>query len=64
MLIFREGHLRHIIKCYMEYYNAMRTHLSLGKDAPIWRDIQCAGASKCGLCLVDCAISTCGSDLR
>ncbi len=29
--------------CYMEYYNTMRTHLSLGKDAPIWRDIQCAG---------------------
>ena len=38
-----EQHLRHILKCYMEYYNAVRTHLSLGKDAPIWRDIQCAG---------------------
>lgn len=24
----------------MEYYNAVRIHLSLGKDAPIWRDIQ------------------------
>lgn len=32
-----------ILKCYMEYYNAVRTHLSLGKDAPIWRDIQRAG---------------------
>ena len=30
----------HILKCYMEYYNAVRTHLSLGKDAPIGRAIQ------------------------
>ena len=36
-------HLRHILMCYMTYYNAVRTHLSLGKDAPIGRDIQCAG---------------------
>jgi hypothetical protein len=28
-----EQHLRHILACYMEYYNAVRTHLSLGKDA-------------------------------
>jgi hypothetical protein len=27
----------------MEHYNAVRTHLSLGKDAPIGQDIQCAG---------------------
>jgi hypothetical protein len=27
----------------MEYYNAVRTHLSLGKDAPIRRVIQCVG---------------------
>jgi transposase InsO family protein len=25
---------------YMEYYNAVRTHLSLGKDAPVRRLIQ------------------------
>jgi hypothetical protein len=29
--------------CYMEYYNAVRTHLSLGKDAPVRRIIQLAG---------------------
>ena len=43
IVVTGEQHLRHILKCYMEYYNAVRTHLSLGKDAPIWRDIQCAG---------------------
>jgi Integrase core domain len=65
IVVTGEQHLRHVLKCYMEYYNVVRTHLSLGKDAPIWRDIQCAGcASKCGLCLVDCTISTRGFDLR
>jgi hypothetical protein len=29
--------------CYMEYYNAVRTHLALGKDAPGRRIIQLAG---------------------
>ena len=43
IVVTGEQHLRHILKCYMEYYNAVRTHLSLSKDAPIWRDIQCAG---------------------
>jgi hypothetical protein len=43
IVVTGEKHLRHILKCYMDYYNAVRTHLSLGKDAPIWRDTQCAG---------------------
>jgi transposase InsO family protein len=43
IVVTGEQHLRHVLKCYMEYYNAVRTHLSLGKDAPIWRDIQRAG---------------------
>ena len=34
IVVTGEQHLRHILKCYMEYYNAVRTHLSLGKDAP------------------------------
>ena len=29
----RRADLRCILKYYMEYYNAVRTHLSLGKDA-------------------------------
>ena len=43
IVVTGEQHLRHILKCYLEYYNAVRTHLSLRKDAPIWRDIQRAG---------------------
>ena len=35
VVVFGERHLRHVLSCYMEYYNATRTHLSLGKDAPI-----------------------------
>jgi hypothetical protein len=41
-----EQHLRHILQCYMAYYNAVRTHLSLGKDAPNGRAIQRQGRIK------------------
>ena len=43
IVVTGEQHLRCILKYYMEYYNTVRTHLSLGKDAPICRDIQRAG---------------------
>jgi hypothetical protein len=39
IVVTGERHLRHILACYMDYYNAMRTHLSLGKDAPNGRAI-------------------------
>ena len=32
ILVVGEQHLRHILMCYVEYYNSVRTHLSLGKD--------------------------------
>jgi transposase InsO family protein len=34
MLIFGEAHLRQVLSSYAEYYNEVRTHLALGKDAP------------------------------
>ena len=37
IVVMGEQHLR------LEYYNAVRTHLSLGKDAPIRRGVQCVG---------------------
>jgi len=40
IIVTGERQLHHILKCYMEYYNAVRTHLSLGKDAPNRRAIQ------------------------
>jgi transposase InsO family protein len=43
VVVVGEQHLRHILMAYMEYYNAVRTHLSLGKDAPVRRLIQRAG---------------------
>ena len=43
IVVTGEQHLRHILQCYLEYYNAVRTHLSLGKDAPIRRVIHSVG---------------------
>jgi hypothetical protein len=40
IVVTGEQHLRHILQCYMDYYNAVRTHLSLRKDAPNGRAIQ------------------------
>jgi hypothetical protein len=35
--VFGERHLRHVLLSYMKYYNEMRTHLSMEKDAPVPR---------------------------
>ena len=40
MLVFGESHLRQILSSYAAYYNEVRTHLAVGKDAPL----QCNGA--------------------
>src|SRR5215813_13866298 len=40
MVILGEDHLRRLLKAYAAYYNGFRTHLSLGKDAPLVRPIQ------------------------
>jgi transposase InsO family protein len=43
VVVLGEQHLRHILLSYLNYYNALRTHLSLGKDAPVPRAVQAAG---------------------
>jgi transposase InsO family protein len=43
MLIFGESHLRRILSAYAAYYNQMRTHLALQKDAPLHRAAQHSG---------------------
>jgi Integrase core domain len=43
VVVFDEWHLRHLLRCYADYYNGSRTHLSLGKDAPVRRQIQSVG---------------------
>src|ERR1700704_3249365 len=42
-VVFGEAHLRRILAPYASYYNAFRTHLSLGKDSPGRRPIQWLG---------------------
>ena len=43
VVVFGERHLRHVLSCYIDYYNAARTHLSLTKDTPIPRAVQSVG---------------------
>ena len=38
-----EVHLRRILKSYAHYYNGVRTHRSLNKDAPVSRSVQRTG---------------------
>jgi transposase InsO family protein len=40
VIVLGEGHLRKILKSYLEYYHCSRTHLWLGKDAPEPRMVQ------------------------
>jgi transposase InsO family protein len=40
VIVFNEEHLRRILSKYACYYNEVRTHLSLGKDAPCTRPIE------------------------
>ncbi|HEX9072019.1 MAG TPA: hypothetical protein VF852_08735 [Pseudolabrys sp.] len=43
LIVFGETHLHRILKTYAGYYNAVRTHLSLEKDAPKFRRRQMRG---------------------
>ena len=41
LIIVDERHLRRLLlRDYAEYYNRLRTHLSLGKDAPFGRPVR------------------------
>jgi hypothetical protein len=40
LIVFNEAHLRRILWKYACYYNQVRTHLALGKDAPCGRPIE------------------------
>ena len=43
VVVLGEAHLRRILAGYASYYNGLRTHLSLGKDAPTHRLVQRLG---------------------
>ena len=40
LIILGEKHLRRILRSYGRYYNEIRTHRSLNKDAPFSRPVQ------------------------
>jgi transposase InsO family protein len=43
VLVLGEAHLRRILSAYADYYNCVRTHLALDKDAPLSRPVQSIG---------------------
>jgi len=46
VIVLGEAHLRRILKSYSAYYNNIRTHRSLDKDAPVSRPVQRIGSFK------------------
>jgi transposase InsO family protein len=43
VIVFNERHLRRGFRTYVAYYQRSRTHLALGKDAPVERAVQPIG---------------------
>ncbi len=46
IIVLGEMHLRRVLKSYADYYNGVRTHRSLNKDAPVTRQIHRIGSIK------------------
>jgi transposase InsO family protein len=46
IIVLGEAHLCRILKSYADYYNSVRTHRSLNKDAPAVRLVQRTGSIK------------------
>jgi putative transposase len=44
VIVLNRRHLRRILKEYFEYYHEARTHLGLGKDSPVPREVELPGA--------------------
>lgn len=44
IIVLGEAHLRRILRSYARYYNDIRTHWSLSKDAPVSRPVQRTGS--------------------
>jgi hypothetical protein len=60
VIVFGEARLRRILKAYASYYNTVRTHLSLNKDAPDFRRPQKIGSIAAISILGGCIINTSG----
>ena len=44
VIVLNEGHLRRLLREFLDYYHHDRTHLSLGKDPPCGRPVRAAPA--------------------
>ena len=64
VVVFGERHLCHLLLSYMKYYNEVRTHLSLEKDAPVSRAVERAGSILCRPVLGGLHTNMFGFDLR
>jgi hypothetical protein len=62
IVVLGEAHLRRVLKSYARYYNEMRTHRSLDKDAPHSRAVQHTGSICHALSSADCIITTSESE--
>jgi transposase InsO family protein len=63
VVVFGERHLRHLLLSYVNYYNTVRTHLSLAKDAPVWRPVHTVGRIQARPSSAACIINMSGFDL-
>ena len=64
VIVLGDAHLRRILTKYAAYYNELRTHRSLGKDAPIHRAIQHVGRIASRSLLADFITIIAKSDFR
>jgi transposase InsO family protein len=46
VIVWSEANLRRVLQSYASYYNEIRTHRSLNKDAPVSRPVQRTGTIK------------------
>jgi hypothetical protein len=58
IIVLGEMHLRQILRWYADYYNSVRTHRSLDKDAPFTRQFSESEASNHTPSLVDFTTTT------
>jgi transposase InsO family protein len=64
VIVLGEAHLRWLLTKYAAYYNELRTHRSLKKDAPVHRAVQSAGRLVSAPSVAGYITSTVGSDFR
>ena len=64
IIVLGEEHLRRILKNYADYYNGVRTHRALNKDAPVSRQVQRSGVINSRAYWADFIVNTFGFRFR